>query len=138
MSLNGAIVSLGSVTLQVTRTAQGTRTLGRYTPGAQTTFNITCGVPEPIDGRVLMDVPEGRRGDEILTVYTDADLVAERATPGIDPDVVRYLGSDADMVAMMGPAEPWTVIRVKTWPGFGETHREVQIARAPSPQGVVP
>lgn len=138
MSLNGVIISLGSVTLQVTRTAQGTRTLGRYVAGPTSTFDITCGVPEPIDGRALVDVPEGRRGDEILTVYTDVDLVAERATPGIDPDVLRYLGSDADMIAMMGPAEPWTVIKVKTWPGFGETHREVQIARAPSPQGVVP
>lgn len=137
MSLNGSIISLGSVTLQVTRTAQGTRTLGRYIPGAQTTFDITAGV-EPIDGRQLVDVPEGRRGDEILTVYTDADLVAERATPGTDPDVLRYLGSDADMIAMLGPGEPWTVIKAKTWPGFGETHREVQIARAPSPQGVVP
>lgn len=137
MSLNGTIVSLGAITLQVTRTAQGTRTLGRYTPGATSIFPITAGV-EPINGRQLMDVPEGRRGDEILTVYTDADLIAERATPGVDPDVLRYTGSDADVIAMMGPGEPWTVIKVKTWPGFGETHREVQIARAPSPAGTVP
>ncbi len=137
MSLNGTIVSLGAITLQVTRTAAGTRTMGRYTPGAQTTFPITAGV-EPINGRQLMDVPEGRRGDEILMVYTDADLIAERATPGVDPDVLRYTGSDPDMIAMMGPSEAWTVIKVKTWPGFGETHREVQIARAPSPAGVVP
>ncbi len=139
MSLNGAITSLGSVDLQVTRTAQGTRDghRGRYVAGAQTTFPITAGV-EPIAGRQLMDVPEGRRGDEILMLYTDADLVAERATPGIDPDVVAYLGADPDIIAMMGPGELWTVIRVKTWPGFGETHREVQIARAPSPAGTVP
>ncbi len=137
MSLNGAIISLGSVDLQVTRTAQGTRVNGRPVAGAQTTFPITAGV-EPIAGRQLMDVPEGRRGDEILMLYTDADLVAERATPGIDPDVVAYLGADPDIIAMMGPGELWTVIRVKTWPGFGETHREVQIARAPSPAGTVP
>lgn len=137
MSLNGTIVSLGAVTLQVTRTAAGTRTLGRYTPGTTSTFPITAGV-EPINGRQLMDVPEGRRGDEILTVYTDADLIAERATPGVDPDVLRYTGTDPATVAMMGPGEPWTVIKVKTWQGFGETHREVQIARAPSPAGTVP
>ena len=137
MSLNGSIISLGSVTLQVTRTAQGTRTLGRYVAGAQSTFNIDAGI-EPIDGRQLIDVPEGRRGDEVMTVYTDADLIAERATPGVDPDVLRYLGTDANTIAMLGPGEPWTVIKVKTWSGLGETHREVQIARAPSPAGVVP
>lgn len=137
MSLNGTITSLGAVTLQVTRTAAVPRVRGRDTPGAQTTFAITAGV-EPIDGRQLMDVPEGRRGDEILTVYTDADLIAERATPAFSPDVLSYTGTDPDIVAMMGPGEPWTVIKVKTWSGFGETHREVQIARAPSPQGVVP
>jgi hypothetical protein len=137
MSLNGTITSLGAVTLQVTRTAAAPRVRGREAPGAQTTFAITAGV-EPIDGRQLMDVPEGRRGDEILMVYTDADLIAERATPAFGPDVLAYTGTDPDIVAMMGPGEPWTVIKVKTWPGFGETHREVQIARAPSPQGTVP
>ena len=96
MSLNGVITSLGSVTLQVTRTAQGTRTNGRYTPGAQTTFDVVCGVPEPVTGRELHDVPEGRRGDEVLKLFLATDLVAER--PGIDPDVVRYLGADADML----------------------------------------
>lgn len=137
MSLNDVIGDLGDIQLQVTRTAQGARVNGRYTPGTVTTFNITAGI-EPISGRQLMDVPEGRRGDEIMMVYTDADLVAERATPGIAPDVLRYTGSDPDTVAMLGPAEPWTVIRVKTWTGIDGTHREVQIARAPSPQGVVP
>lgn len=137
MSLNGTITSLGAVTLQVTRTTRVPRVLGRDQPGVQATFNITAGV-EPIAGRQLIDVPEGRRGDEILTVYTDADLIAERATPGVDPDVVKYLGLEPDIVAMMGPGEPWTVIKVRTWPGFGETHREVQVARAPSPQGQVP
>lgn len=136
MSLNGAIVSLGSIDLEVTRTAQGTRSHGRYTPGATSTFTITAGIPEPIDGRTLMDLPEGRRGDEILTVYTATDLVAER--PGIDPDVLAYRGADADIIALMGAGEPWTVIKVKMWGGLGETHREAQIARPPSPQGVVP
>lgn len=142
MSLNGTLISLGSVTLQVTRTQAGTRQHGRYTPGPVTTFDILAGVPEPVTGRQLMDVPEGRRGDEIMKLFVDVALIAERpastAGPGIDPDVVAYTGSDADMIAIMGADEPWTVIKVDTWPGFGETHREVQIARAPSPQGKVP
>ena len=136
MSLNDVIASLGSISLQVTRTAAGTRTHGRYTPGATLTLTITAGVPEPIAGRQLMDLPEGRRGDEILMLYTETALVAE--APGIDPDVVAYLGADPDIIAAMGAGEPWTVIRVKTWPGLGGTHREAMIARAPSPAGVVP
>ncbi len=135
MSLNGAISSLGAITLQVTRTAQGTRDHGRYTDGPTSTFTISAGV-EPTDGRTLQDLPEGRRGDEILTVYVDVDLVAERS--GIAPDVVMYTGSDPDTISLMGLNEPWTVIKVKTWQGFGETHREAQIARAPSPAGTVP
>lgn len=135
MSLVDVIASLGAFELEVTRTAAGTRSHGRYTPGAQTTFSITAGV-EPSNGRELQDLPEGRRGDEILTLYTDVDLVAER--PGVDPDVVRYLGADAEAIALMGAGEPWTVIKVKTWTGFGSAHREAQIARAPSPAGTVP
>src|SRR5678815_4150326 len=115
MSLNGTIISLGAVTLQVTRTTRVPRVRGRDMPGTTSTFPITAGV-EPIAGRQLMDVPEGRRGDEILMLYTDADLIAERATPGVDPDVLRYTGTDPDMIAMLGPGEPWTVIKVKTWP----------------------
>lgn len=136
MTLNATIISLGSVSLQVTRTAQGTRTLGRYTAGPTSTFTIEAGIPEPINGRELMDLPEGRRGDEILTVYVDVQLIAE--LPGTDPDVLSYTGTDPDMIALMGAGEPWTVIKVKTWSGLDGTHREAQIARAPSPQGVVP
>lgn len=135
MSLNGVIASLGAFTLQVTRTASGPRSNGRYNPGAQSTFTITGGV-EPINGRELQDLPVGRRGDEILTVYTDAALIAEK--PGVDPDVVRYLGADPDAIELLGFDEPWTVIAVPTWTGLGSAHREARIARAPSPQGVVP
>lgn len=138
MSLNSTILSLGAIDLQVTRTAQGTRTLGRYTPGPPRTFTISAGV-EPIAGRELKDVPEGRRGDEILKLYVDVDLVAERpGSPGIDPDTVAYTGSDPDLVALLGAGEPWTVIAVSTWTGLGEVHREAKIARPPSPVGVVP
>lgn len=135
MSLNGSISSLGAIELRLTRTQHGTRANGRYTAGTKATSTIAAGV-QPLTGRQLMDVPEGRRGDEILMLYTDTALYTE--SPGTDPDVVAYMGSDPDTIAMMGAGEPWTVIRVKTWQGLGETHREVQIARAPSPAGAVP
>lgn len=135
MSLNDVIGNLGAITLQVTRTARGTRVSGRYTAGAQTTFNVVAGV-EPVTGRQLMDLPEGRRGDEIMMLYVDVALFTE--SPATDPDVVRYLGADPDTIAMLGAGEPWTVIKVSTWTGIDGTHREVQVARAPSPAGAVP
>ncbi len=135
MSLSDVIASLGAFELEVTRTAAGARSHGRYVPGPATTFRIIAGV-EPISGRELRDLPEGRRGDEVLMLFTEARLVAAKS--GIDADVVRYLGNDPDVIEMLGAGEPWTVIAVKTPIGLGGAHREVKIARAPSPAGAVP
>lgn len=123
VSLNGAIASLSTGTYTVTRTAAGTRVLGRYTPGATSTFTILAGI-EPATGRQLRDLPEGRRGDETICIYATDEL--KTTTPTTDPDVVTYRG------------EPWTVVQVKVWEGFGETHYECLAQRAPSPAGVVP
>lgn len=125
MSLNGIIDAnrLGTGIYLVTRTAIGTRTLGRYTAGAVTTFSSNLGI-EPASGRQLRDLPESRRGDETLTVYSPVELGTER--PGFEPDQVAYLG------------EQWTIVSSKRWEGFGEIHWECLMQRAPSLAGVVP
>lgn len=125
MSLNGMLVStdLGTGNYLVTRTAIGTRALGRYTAGAVTTFTINLGV-EPSSGRQLRDLPEGRRGDETLTVYSPVEL--HTTAPGFEPDQIAYLG------------EQWAVVSSKRWEGFGEIHWECLVQRAPSPAGIVP
>lgn len=140
MSLNSVISALGAVTLQVTRTAAGARDgHGRYVPGAASTFNVLVGIPEPAAGRQLMDLPEGRRGDETLVVYSTARLIPISPDGGgSDTDLLRYLGADANMIALMGEGEPWTVVTCKTWSGLGETHFECMMQRAPSPAGLVP
>lgn len=125
MSLNGMLVptDLGTGTYAVTRTAAGTRALGRYTPGAVTTFTAEMGI-EPATGRQLKDLPEGRRSDETVQIFCATQLLT--TTPNNEPDVITYRG------------EPWTVISSKFWEGFGESHCEALAQRAPSPEGVVP
>lgn len=97
--------------------------MGRYTSGAVTTFAINLGI-EPATGRQLRDLPEGRRGDETIMIYSPVEL--KTVMPGFEPDQVSYRG------------EQWAVITSKLWQGFGETHFECLAQRAPSPAGTVP
>lgn len=136
MALNDVITGLGgSATFQVTRTTSVPRVNGRYVPGPQTTFDIVAAI-QPSTGRELKDLEEGRRGDEIVTVFTATDLVPIK--PGVDPDVFRYLGSDPLIIALVGVNEPWTVIRANRLVGIDGGHVEALAARAPQPAGVVP
>lgn len=138
MSLNGVIAALGTVQLQVTRTATGTRVQGRNVPGPTSTFNVLVGV-EPRTGRQLKDNPQGKQGDETMTVYSPTRLIPiDPNGPGVIPDVLRYLGADANTIALLGAGEPWHVTKTDVWFGFGETHFESEMQRAPSPVGVVP
>jgi hypothetical protein len=125
MSLNGMLVSndLGTGDYVVTRTAAGTMTLGRYTSGAVTTFTTNLGI-EPASGRQLRDLPEGRRGDETISIFSPVEL--KTTMPGSEPDQILYRG------------EQWAVVTSKQWEGFGEIHWECLAQRAPSPAGVVP
>lgn len=123
MSLRDSIASLASGTYTVTRTVAGTRTVGRYTPGAATTLEIVASI-QPATGRQLRDLPEGQRGDETVAIFTVTPLLTR--SPTTEPDVVTYRG------------EPWTVVTSKLWESFGDSHYECMAQRAPYPKGVVP
>lgn len=130
VSVNDTIASLRTTsggnpdgTYTVTRTATGTRSHGRYTPGAATTFPIVAGI-EPADPNGLQDLPAGQRADDLIQIFTDTELLTR--TPTTDPDVITYRG------------EPWTVIATDFIEGFGEAHCEAKACRAPSPAGAVP
>lgn len=143
MSLSDVISDTGGAAqVTLTRTVTGAYVTGRYTAGTATTSQIVIAA-EPYTGRVLQDLPEGRRGDEVLQIYTDARLVPIRpgsalGGPGVDPDVLSYHGLDPDYLALMGSGEPWTVIRADHLVGIDGSHVEALACRAPSPQGVVP
>ena len=96
MSLSSVIFPTGSYT--VTRTAAGSYALGRYTSGGTSTFLITAGV-QPVTGRVLRDLPEGRRAEETLVLYTTTQLIA------LDP------ADESDTIAIDG--ESWRVFKVE-------------------------
>lgn len=135
MSLSDVIEALGADTYQVTRTAVGSRVQGRYVPGAETTFDIVAGA-EPLSGRELMDTAQGQRGDEVVTIYTATPIVGP-PRPGA-PDVIRYFGTNPNLLILMGSGEPWTVTKVDVLDGLDGAHYEVQAARTPSPVGAVP
>lgn len=124
MSLNGVIASLSTGVYTVTRTTAVPRQLGRSQPGVESTFTVTASI-QPAAGRQLQDLPEGQRGDETISVFTDVEL-RTRAPSGA-PDIIAYRG------------EPWAVVTVRVCEGFGETHYECLAQRAPLNQGgVVP
>lgn len=136
MSLNDVIESMSTGggnpdgTYTVTRTVEASYSHGRAIAGASSTFPLVAGI-EPVDGRTLMDLPEGQRGDEVIRIFTATPLLTRR--PGFAPDTIVYRppGYESD-------GEPWTVTRVEVLEGFGEVHFEVIACRAPSPAGVVP
>lgn len=101
MSLSTVIFPTGTYT--VTRTAIGTRTNGRYTSGAVSTFEMVAGI-QPVEGRVLKDLPAGMRAEETRVVFTTVDLRGlDPAAPGVEPDVIAIDG------------EPWRVEKAQRY-----------------------
>lgn len=97
-------------TYTVTRTARGTTTLGRYTPGATSTFPIVADV-QHVSGDQLRDLPEGVRSEESRILYTTTALTAQSTT------------HDADVIAIDG--DNWRVIRVDRFRVFANRYRAI-------------
>lgn len=117
--LNGVITAFqtpGPYT--VTRTAASTLLNGREVPGATSTFTIVACV-QPMSGRMLEALPEGRRTTENRVIYTETLLVA--MTPTNAPDVVTI------------DSEAWEVFQVQRWQHWGATHFVAYAARRPPP-----
>lgn len=114
MSLTGVISRFKTGTYTVTRTAAGTRTLGRYTPGAPSTFSIVASI-QPVTGRDLQTLPEGQRAEETRVVYTTTELRTRTAT--VEPDTLSI------------DSETWAVTKVERWQAFGGTHYRAMVAR---------
>lgn len=120
MSLTDVIGVFGTGTYTVTRTAAGARTLGRYAPGATSTFTIAASV-QPLTGREIKALPEGDHADEHRVVYTTTELRTLMASVGA-PDSVSIDG------------EAWDVARVEKWPGpSGTTHYRARVSRKARP-----
>lgn len=100
-------------TFTVTRTATGTTTKGRYTPGADSTFPIDA-VVRPVTGQLLVALPEGQHAENTRVFYTKTE-VRERT----------------DVIAM--DSEDWAVFQADDFPGHGGRHYRVMASRKDLP-----
>ena len=117
MSLAGITTRLANGTYVVTRAAPGTRDArGVWVPGATSTIPVTCAV-YPGTGGQLVTPPEGRRLEDVVTIYSETELRA--AAPG--PDRVTYAGAS------------YTVFQVKTYAKPGYTLYEALAAKETTP-----
>jgi hypothetical protein len=98
----------------VTRTAEGSRPNGRYTPGSASTFPIIASV-QPVSGRELMILPEAQHVEEVRVVYTATEIKTRE--PGYEPDKVTIDGA------------AWTVIRAERWTYGAETYWRALVSR---------
>ena len=106
MSLGAVLFPTGTYT--VTRTEAGSRTDGHYTPGAPSTLQIVADV-QAVTGRLLRDLPEGRRAEDTMVVYTLTELIA--LDPATDSDVISIDGDD------------WRVFKVQRFRVFANRYR---------------
>ena len=119
MGLNGAIGRLKTGTYTVTRVANGTTVLGRYTVGGTSTFPIVAAV-QPLGARVMIVLPEGVRADDVRLVHT------------VTPLHTRDNSGEADSISIGG--ETYYVWQVSgPWTIRGDTHYEAHVARRGKP-----
>lgn len=108
--ITGAITSFATGTYTRIRMAAGSYVKGYWQAGASTESSFVACV-QPVAGRDLRTLPEGRRPEETRVVYTTTEL---RVSP-------------ADRVTIGG--EAFEVFQVSTWEAFGTTHYKALAAR---------
>jgi hypothetical protein len=91
-----------AVSYAVSRPAVGSLTLGRYTPGSSSNFNIVA-IIVPLSGRDLKVLPEGRRAEDTRKVITATQLKV------------------GDLITI--DSQTWEVFHLDApWIAFGDTH----------------
>lgn len=118
MSLAHAIAIFQTGSYTVTRTAAGTHTAGRYTPGSTSTFTVDA-VVQPVTGREFVPMPECPAGHENKLVHCTTALAT-------------LAGGRADRIALDG-GEPWVVYHAEFWSHTGETFCRALVSRAVTP-----
>ena len=103
MNVAGLINSFLTGTYTLTRTTAGTYTAGRFVAGTATTSTIRACV-QPLRGRDLLSLPEGRRGDDTRVVYTTTLLRV--VTPSGAADKVTIDGEVFEVVHVAPWNEP--------------------------------
>ena len=79
----------------ITRYASGTMVKGRYVAGSTSTLTIQASI-QPVSGEDLKPLPEGRRLDDFVKVYTDSNL----QTLPSQPDRLTWRGYTYECISV--------------------------------------
>lgn len=97
------VALLKTGTYAVTRYAAGAYTAGLWVEGGTTVLNLDAAV-QPMRGRELVNVPEGKRAGDLRRVYCDTELRTADETAGTSADRIT-IGSE---VYEITTSEPWS------------------------------
>jgi len=114
---NGLIgYALGGIEISIQRFEKGAWTGGKLHSKPMPPFT-TKAVVQPMTGRDLETLPEGRRQDHVIKLYTDVRLL-------VSDDHAK---ERADVLTIDG--EFFEVIHSENWQGLGLTHHKAFAAR---------
>lgn len=103
MPLTDSILNLANTTITITHRTETPRVLGRAQPPTTATVSALASV-QPTSGRDLQRLPEGRNTQDLISVWTLAELLLGDVGAGILPDLIAYAGSSYEVEHV----EPWT------------------------------
>lgn len=82
----------------ITRTAAGSYVDGLFVAGITSSITIQASV-QPATGEDIKALPEGRRLDDYVKVYTDADLQVLGEVNGLQPDRLSWRGHTYECIS---------------------------------------
>lgn len=119
MPLTDSILNLANATITITHRTETPRVLGRTQPPTTTTVSALASV-QPTSGKDLQRLPEGRNTQDLISVWTLAELFLGDVGAGILPDLIAYAGSSYEVEHH----EPWVNHLGVTY-HFGIARRQV-------------
>lgn len=103
MPLTDSILNLANATITITHRVEVPRVLGRTQPPTTATVSALASV-QPTSGKDLQRLPEGRNTQDLISVWTLAELLLGDVGAGILPDLITYAGGTSEVEHV----EPWT------------------------------
>ena len=103
MPLTDSILNLSNTTITITHRTESPRLLGRTQPPTTVVVSAKASV-QPTSGRDLQRLPEGKGTQDLISVWTLAELLLGDVGSGILPDLILYQGSTYEVEHV----EPWT------------------------------
>lgn len=83
----------------ITRYAAGTMVKGRYVAGSTSTLTIQASI-QPVSGEDLKSLPEGRRLDDFVKVYTDSNLQSLQEVSTVQQDRLTWRGHTYECISV--------------------------------------